>query len=154
MPDEKIFEDIEIECKKIDKLFEDYEPLLEKIKDQPPDFFEIGSLAMMLHSFYNGLENIFSRIARKIDKNLPEGMDWHKELLERMSKRTKKRKYAVLSENICEELKEYLGFRHFSRHSYACDLDWALMEDLVFRADDVREKVIGEIKSFIEKIRT
>lgn len=153
MPVEKFFEDIETECKKVNKLFEDYEPLLDKLKDHPPDFIEIGSLAMMLHSFYNGLENIFSRIARKIDKSLPEGMDWHKELLERMSKRTKNRKYAVLSENMYEELQEYLGFRHFSRHSYACDLDWALMKDLVLRSDDVRDKVLGEIKSFIEKIR-
>lgn len=68
---EKFFEDIETECKKVNKLFEDYEPLLDKLKDHPPDFIEIGSLAMMLHSFYNGLENIFSRIARKIDKSLP-----------------------------------------------------------------------------------
>jgi len=51
---------------------------------------------------------------------------------------------------MCEELKMYLGFRHFSRHAYAFDLDWNLMKDLVFRADDVREKVLGEIKSFVE----
>ncbi len=153
MPDEKVFKDIEAECKRIDKLYEEYEPLLEKIKDREPDFIEIGSLAMMLHSFYNGIENIFSRIARKIDKQMPVGMDWHKELLEIMSKRTKKRKYVVISESRCEELKEYLGFRHFSRHAYAFDLDWNLMKDLVLRSDEVREKVLDEIKSFIEKFQ-
>jgi hypothetical protein len=153
MPDENIIEDIETECKRIDKLFEEYEPLLEKIKDRAPDFIEIGSLAMMLHSFYNGLENIFSRIARKIDKNMPEGLDWHKELLDLMSKPTKKRKYVVLSNDMGEELKKYLGFRHFSRHAYAFDLDWELMKDLVFRSDDVRKKVLDEIESFIKKIK-
>jgi len=45
---------------------------------------------------------------------------------------------------MCEELKMYPGFRHFSRHAYAFDLYWNLMKDLVFRADDVREKVLGE----------
>lgn len=54
---------------------------------------------------------------------------------------------------ILEELKVYLGFRHFSRHAYAFDLDWNLMKDLVLRADEVREKVLGEMKSFIEKIK-
>jgi len=57
MPHEKVFKEIETECNRIDRLFQEYEPLLEKIKEQEPDFIEIGSLAMMLHSFYNGLEN-------------------------------------------------------------------------------------------------
>ena len=153
MPHEKVIEEIDTECNRIDKLFQEYESLLEKIKEQEPDFIEIGSLAMMLHSFYNGIESIFSRIAKKIDKNMPDGSEWHKELLELMAKPTKKRKYAVLSETMCEELKVYLGFRHFSRHAYAFDLDWNLMKDLVLQADDVREKVLGEIKSFIEKIK-
>ena len=152
MLDEKIFEDIGTEVKRIDKLFEDYEPLLEKVKNQEPDFIEIGSLAMMRHSFYNGLENIFNRIARKIDKNIPGGQNWHKKLLEQMSKRTKNRKHEVLSAEVTVELKEYLGFRHFSRHSYAFDLDWNLMKDLVLRSDEVREKVLDEIRSFIKKM--
>lgn len=151
MPHEKVFGEIDTECNRIDRLFQEYEPLLEKTKTQEPDFIEIGSLAMMLHSFYNGLESIFIRIAKKIDKNMPDGSEWHKELLDLMAKPTKKRKYAVLSETMCEELKVYLGFRHFSRHAYAFDLDWNLMKDLVLRADDVRKKVLGEMKSFIEK---
>jgi hypothetical protein len=55
---------------------------------------------------------------------------------------------------MCEELKVYLGFRHFSRHAYAFDLDWNLMKDLVLRSDEVKENVLGEIKSFIEKIKS
>lgn len=68
-----------------------------------------------------------------------------------MAKRTEKRENIVLSNEICEELKEYLGFRHFSRHTYAFDLDWFLMKDLVIRAEDVKNRALGEIKSFLEK---
>lgn len=151
MPPEKIVEEIETECSRIEQLFQDYDPLLEKIKDQEPDFFEIGSLAMLLHSFYNGLENIFSRIARKIDKNLPDGKEWHKELLDLMTKRTEKRGHVVLSDRTHEELKEYLGFRHFSRHGYAFDLSRDLMKDLVLMSDDIKGRAIAEIKLFIGK---
>lgn len=151
MEPKKVIEDIELEIKRIEKLIEDYAPLLKKVRDQEPNFIELGSLAMLLHSFYNGLENIFSRIARKIDENMPHGEGWHKELLELMSKQTEKREHIVLSESTCEDLKEYLGFRHFSRHAYAFDLKWDLMKDLVLRLYEIKKRVICEIKLFIER---
>jgi len=153
MPHKSVVEDIDFEIKRIEKLVKDYEPLLNKVKTEGPNFIELGSLAMLLHSFYNGLENIFIRIARKIDGNIPQGEGWHKELLMQMTKRTKRREHVVLSDNTCENLEEYLGFRHFSRHAYAFDLDWKLMEDLVKRLDEVKEKALSEIKLFITKIR-
>jgi len=149
MPPEKIVEEIETECKRIEQLFHDYGPLLEKVKRREPDFFEMGSLALLLHSFYNGLENIFNRIARKIDKNLPDGREWHKELLDLMTRQTEKRSHVVLSDRTHKELKEYLGFRHFSRHSYAFDLNWDLMKDLVLMLEDIKERTIDDIKSFL-----
>jgi len=151
MEPKKVIEDIEIEIKRIEKLIEDYAPLLKKVRDQEPNFIELGSLAMLLHSFYNGLENIFSRIARKIDENMPHGEGWHKELLELMAKQTEKRWHTVLSDSTCEDLKEYLGFRHFSRHAYAYDLKWDLMKNLVLRLDEIKKRVVCEIKLFIER---
>ncbi len=91
MQHKKVIEEIGFEVKRIEKLFEDYESLLKKVKNKEPNFIELGSLAMLLHSFYNGLENIFIRIVRKIDENMPYGEEWHKELLELMAKQPKKR---------------------------------------------------------------
>lgn len=153
MPHEKVVEDIEIEIKRIEKLIEGYAPLLKKVKTGKPDFVELGSLAMLLHSFYNGLENVFTRIAKEIDRKMPKGEMWHTQLLEQMTKQTDKRKYAVLSGDTYKDLQEYLGFRHFSRHAYAFDLEWQLMRDLVKRIEDVEERTLGEIKSFISKIK-
>ena len=70
-----------------------------------------------------------------------------------MTKQTKKREHIVLKISTCEDLKEYLGFRHFSRHAYAFDLDWKLMEELILRIDEIKKNVSNEIKLFIEKIR-
>jgi hypothetical protein len=152
MSHKNVIEDIELEIKRIEKLLKDYEPLLKRTEAQRPDIIEIGSLAMLLHSFYNGLENMFTRIARKVDGQLPEGEGWHRQLLRQMASETERRKLVVLSEGTCQDLEEYLGFRHFSRHAYAFDLDWELMEDLVERLSAVKQRVLDEIRSFISKL--
>jgi hypothetical protein len=98
MPPKKVRDEIELEIKRIEKLLNHYKPLLKKVKTEKPDFIELGSLAALLHSFYNGLENIFIRIARKIDQKMPKGEMWHLQLLEQMAKQTDKRKYAIISD--------------------------------------------------------
>jgi hypothetical protein len=153
MPLKKVVEDIETEIKRIERLIENYAPLLKKAKTEKPNFVQLGSLAMLLHSFYNGLENVFIRIAKEIDGKMPKGEAWHSQLLEQMTRPTGKRTQTVLSNDTYRDLEEYLGFRHFSRHAYAFDLDWQLMKDLVRRIEDVKEKTMGEIKSFILKIK-
>jgi hypothetical protein len=153
MPHEKVIEDIESEIKRIERLIENYAPLLKKVKTKKPNFVQLGSLAMLLHSFYNGLENVFTRIAKEIDKKMPTGEAWHNQLLEQMIRPIGKRTQAVLSADTYKDLEEYLGFRHFSRHAYAFDLEWQLMKDLVERIGDVKERTLDEIKSFILKIK-
>ena len=46
---------------------------------------ELSALAAMLHSFYNGIENILKRIALELDDPMPGGESWHKELLDCMT---------------------------------------------------------------------
>jgi hypothetical protein len=153
MPHKKVVEDIETEIKRIEKLIENYAPLLKKVKTEKPNFVQLGSLAMLLHSFYDGLENVFIRIAKEIDEKMPKGEAWHSQLLEQMTKPIGKRTQAVLSNVTTKDLEEYLGFRHFSRHAYAFDLEWQLMKDLVRRIEDVKERTLDEINSFISKIK-
>ncbi len=153
MPSKKVRDEIELEIKRIDKLLNHYKPLLKKVKTQKPGFIELGSLASLLHSFYNGLENIFTRIARKIDQEMPKGEMWHLQLLEQMARQTEKRKYTIISDETYKDLRKYLGFRHFSRHAYAFDLEWELMRDLVKRIEDVKERTLAEMKSFVSKIK-
>lgn len=150
MQHKNLIDDIASETDKIEKLIESYRPLLIKIKTQDPDFIELSALAMLLHSFYNGLENIFKQIAKKLDKKVPYGNKWHRELLAQMALTTENRKEIVISNSTYEDLEEYLGFRHFSRHAYAFDLNWELMKDLVLRIETIKTNVLNEIRIFIE----
>jgi hypothetical protein len=60
-------------------LFGDARPLFDLCKIRTPDFVEMLAAAMILHSFYNGIENILGLILKYYDGKLPDGNKWHKE---------------------------------------------------------------------------
>lgn len=69
--DNLIKEQIKFKINDIDKLFSEYDLIFKKIETQAPDLFDMTILGSVLHSFYNGLENIFEIIAKNIDGNVP-----------------------------------------------------------------------------------
>ena len=42
------------------------------------------SVALNIHSFYSGLERVFEKISSVVDDALPQGINWHQELLKRV----------------------------------------------------------------------
>ncbi|WP_459930611.1 ribonuclease toxin HepT-like protein [Desulfosporosinus burensis] len=52
-------------------------------------------LGSILHSFYNGIENIFKIIGKNIDGKFPSGNHWHSELIKQMAHATNDR-YPVI----------------------------------------------------------
>lgn len=127
---EKLAAQIEFEVRQIDQLLASYGDLLAKLPKENPDLIERTALASVLHSFYNGLENVFVRIARELGQSPPGGDQWHRDLLRSMAAPSFAGP-APLSPELATRLAEYLSFRHFYRHSYSFFLDWTEMEDLV-----------------------
>jgi len=138
---------IQLEIEQIDKLIETYSDLLQKCVQSEPDKIEIAALGSVLHSFYNGLENIFSVIAKEVDETLPQGFSWHKELLIQISNKTLTRN-AVLPEATREKLANYLAFRHFYRHSYSFFLDWNELKPLICDLNSVWKEVRESLDKF------
>lgn len=138
---------IQLEIEQIDKLIETYSDLLQKCVQSEPDKIEIAALGSVLHSFYNGLENIFSVIAKEVDETLPQGFNWHKELLIQISNKTLTRN-AVLPEATREKLFNYLAFRHFYRHSYSFFLDWKELKPLICDLNSVWKEVRESLEKF------
>ncbi len=146
--DSLIKEQIEFKINEIDKLFLEYELIFRKIEIQKPDLFDMTILGSVLHSFYNGLENIFAIIAKNIDGNVPTGNKSHQELLHQMVNKNDNRD-EIISEEMYLKLREYATFRHFYRHAYSFQLNWEKMKPLIDNIHIVWKEVKQSLKNFI-----
>ncbi|MBN1942345.1 MAG: hypothetical protein JW849_03525 [Phycisphaerae bacterium] len=118
---------------------------------QVPSPVELSALAFMFQSFYTWIENVLKRIVREYDGVLPDSRSWHSDLLKVASQHTENRP-AIISEPLYNQLKEYLGFRHFTRYATGPMLDWGEMDHLVISCDDVLAQFEMEIQTFIDKM--
>lgn len=119
---EQVAVQIEFEIEQIDLLLRTYADLMNRVQQRNPDTVEIAAVATVLHSFYKGVENIFSSVAKGIDASVPSGAQSHRDLLLQVSRETKQRA-PLISKETAKQLSEYLGFRHFYRHSYSFLID-------------------------------
>ncbi len=148
--DNLIKEQIRFKINDIDKLFLEYDLIFKKIEMQIPDLFDMTILGSVLHSFYNGLENIFEIIAKNIDGIVPNGNKSHQELLHQMASENSKRN-EILNEKLYLKLREYATFRHFYRHAYSFQLNWEKMSPLIDNLQMVWNEVKLNLKNFINE---
>lgn len=119
----------------------------EKAKRLEDDFY-LDGVALNLHSFYSGLEKIFEKIAATVDGSVPSAANWHQELLSQMSMEIPKIRPAVISQEMCDMLEDYLGFRHVVRNVYTHHLNPDKIEMLITKIEPVLEKLTIELNAF------
>ena len=144
----EVIKRLRFEITQIDKLLSVYSDLLDRADKDAPGLVECTAIASVLHSFYNGVENICLVIAKKFDKNVPNGAHWHAELLHKMRATTLKRP-PVLTEQSYDRLTEYLGFRHLFRHVYPFHMEWERLEEPVQSLVSVWRQLKTEIEAFL-----
>jgi len=110
--------------------------------------YYLDSVALNLQSFYNGLERIFSVIARQLDPDFPSGERWHRDLLEQMSREVPESRPAVLSNRAIDVLSEFLAFRHVVRGIYAFELEEERLYSLVELLPEAMSGVRKELERF------
>lgn len=138
--------EIEKELKDLQRLNEEMAQVLTHKK---PSFLETRAAGSILHDFYSGIEKIFRRIASRIDRDIPSGEDWHTELLIRMSIPLDDIRPKVISENLKDQLADYLRFRHLFRNIYGFELKWERCKTLGIMLDRVFKLFQKEIKKFL-----
>ncbi|GHV83659.1 hypothetical protein AGMMS50212_10070 [Spirochaetia bacterium] len=143
-----LVEKINNEITRIDKLFNDAEPLFTLCKIKEPDFIIASATALLLHSFYNGIESIALIVLKNIDGQIPSDARWHKALFETLFIENDKRKN-ILRKEIKEPLEKYLYFRHFIRHSYGSEIDWEQLNPLINNVKDMWAMIKEDFKVFI-----
>ena len=149
---ESVIDETEFEMDQIDRLFVSYAVLFDRVRQGQPDVIETTAVASVLHSFYNGLELIFLSIAKRLDRQVPTGERWHRQLLFQMMQSTVQRD-SVISTELAQQLDNYLAFRHFYRHSYSFFLDWSELEKLVTPLQSVWSQAKAELNMFLDHLR-
>ena len=140
---------ISFEISQIDILLNESQLLQDLCKLKVPDFIELSAAAMVLHSFYNGVENIILMIFKNFEEKLPSGNNWHIELLEKATTQNGNRKIIFNSE-LKNQLEEYRKFRHIVRHTYNYKLNWTIMEGIMNNVNNVWNKIKESLIKFME----
>lgn len=127
---------------------------LNKIKTAPDEYREEieTTIAKNLVDFYNGIENIFKRIALDVDLHIPDGSRWHKELLVQMSEPQADRK-PVISQETLKLSQELLEFRHLFNHIYGEELVYEKTEQNAIKIEMLFDRISKELDDFIDYLK-
>ena len=146
--DNNVTQKIEYEISQIDNLLGKVFLLRDLVHMRDPDFIELCAIGSILHSYYNGIENIMMLIMKNVDEQEIQGEKWHKQLLYMMFENTEKRTN-VFEVQLKPQLVEYQGFRHFFRHAYGHSIQWNKMKNLFLNIEENWNDIKKNLYEFI-----
>ncbi|HDN67439.1 MAG: hypothetical protein DRQ02_02190 [Candidatus Latescibacterota bacterium] len=127
---------------------------LEGIKDSlvrdSVSTYDLRAVGSILHDFYNGVEDLFCRIAQELNGGLPAGKDWHRQLLVDMAVEIEGVRPPVISKLLKRELQRYLGFRHVFRHIYGFSLEKERIRELCDSLPSVLDSLERDLLKFCQ----
>ena len=147
---EKSVQRISEERTKVKRSAEQIREDLQRIEEAPIEYRRSleAFVARHLFDFYKGLESIFQRIAREVDRTLPSAEEWHKDLLQQMTESSSIRP-SVLSQETGSELQNLRGFRHVFIYIYADELDYEQSLENAERVKTIFPRISAELDIFI-----
>ncbi len=143
---QQLIDEINIEIESMTLITSDVELLLNEVANNIPTNIHKTALGGFTAQFYNGIENIFKRIHKSLNIDLPKGEDWHITLLDRFSKDSNFDFPIKISNDLIEKITDYRRFRHYFFHGYSHNLNWEILKNGV---TDIREV----LNQFIEELR-
>lgn len=140
--------EINQEISSLEALLRELKTLKPRLAQKEISNLDLRAAGSILHDFYNGVENIFRRVAQELNGGLPAGEDWHKQLLTDMSLDVKGVRPALVSEDLKLRLQRYLGFRHIFRNVYGFHLEQEQIKVMVKEFPRILSWLKREIAAF------
>lgn len=117
-----------------------------------PDEFDYVGLAYTIVNLYNLMENYFLRIAKCFENNIDK-LNWHKDLIKRMSLEIEGVRPALLHIKDVPLIDELRAFRHVFRHIYQSELDLEKLKLVDTRTPKAVEVFRSAHDRFIDKLQ-
>jgi hypothetical protein len=102
------------------------------------DDIQTRAAATCLHSIYNGIEKILFELLPAEDAGAI-GTAWHSEILQAAVDKD------IITAKLANELRDFMGFRHFFRHNYGFMLDSDLLKPLLDKVARTVDRLRAEI---------
>ncbi|MCS6830968.1 MAG: hypothetical protein RMM08_03995 [Armatimonadota bacterium] len=114
---------IRAELEDVERVVGKAERAVSLVRQHPGEDIYVDAAAHNLHDFYSALERLFLQIAKVVDRSVPTGERWHRDLLEQMRLPMSTVRPAILDAGMVAQLDEYLRFRHVVRNVYSFQVD-------------------------------
>ena len=142
-------DEIEDEIKKLKEVEKKIYKYSSELSNSEKHDVYLDSVALNLHAFYTGIENIFKAIASKVDGDVPKGESWHSELLSQMTTSLNEVRPKVISKKILPALRDLLAFRHRIRNIYSFQIDEQKVVEICDSLDAFGKELFTELKEFV-----
>lgn len=113
---------------------------------QDADFWD--GVALNLHGFYTGVEQMLEDIARTIDQSVPDGPQWHRDLVLQLSAGLAATRPVFLGLDTARCLDDFRSFRHVVRNVYTFSLRPARVRELAETVPDCYALVVRDVARF------
>jgi hypothetical protein len=142
--------DIRDELMKLNKISQEFQVFTSRLALGAEEVSDYDKMVIgyLLHSFYNGCENIFRAVAGFFENHIPGG-EWHKDLLRRMKLEVEGYRPRLISEDLFLLLDDFRGFRHRFRHSYSFELDWEREKVVARKLEKTWKLFHEEVEAFL-----
>lgn len=146
-------------CQNINNELEEINKAVQRAKkawefaQKKDEILYLDSLALNLHSFYNGIERIFERVAENIDEFKPGNINWHQEILNQMTLEVPNVRPALISQDLKEKLDEYRAFRHVVRNIYSHNFKVDKMKNLIESIDKIYNEIESNFQDFCKFLK-
>jgi hypothetical protein len=145
----RLTEEIEYELSQLSKLADTVKAFLVSIGLNPQPWHAAAG-AKYISDLVIGLENLCKRNNRALQREIPEGPEYHQNILDNFIQDN--RLGGQLDPAIALRLKKYLRFRHRFIHGYGHDIHWEIIDEPLRLLPDTIGKIIGVWRKWLSEL--
>ncbi|MGA2296597.1 MAG: hypothetical protein ABSG15_03515 [FCB group bacterium] len=148
-----LIELVNIEFNYLDSTIASINELNDIIGRNQPDKFQMAAISKLMCDVYNGTENILKRFCKFLKIPIPSGGYSHTNLLLLFNNPANKNLPQFFDNDIFDDYKALLKFRHYVIHGYAFHLEWNIIKSSVIKIESIEKHFKENVFSFINSLK-